>query len=151
MKGFGRQLDRKGSSEKLRTGSILRAGASHEKDLRKLGLAAMVRKDQSKMSQTALGGKVQEGVRVCLQGHDARTASEHLAPFPVPQSPQPRHRLQIRSGARLPLATKPHCQRQLMQYRVHAPVREQLHRAAPQINQMSREGATKPQHLPIRQ
>ena len=29
------------------------------------------------------GGRFQEGVRVCRQRHDARTASEHLAPFPV--------------------------------------------------------------------
>lgn len=32
-------------------------------------------------ARSPLGGKVQEGVRVCWQQHDVRTASEHLAPF----------------------------------------------------------------------
>lgn len=58
-------------------------------------------------------GTGQEGVRELPQGSDARTASEHLAPFPVP-GPQKHHAPKKRSGARLPLATEPRHQRQLM-------------------------------------
>ena len=40
-------------------------------------------KDRKHWAHRPLGGKVQEGVRVCWQRHDAKTASEHLAPFPI--------------------------------------------------------------------
>jgi len=94
----------------------------------------------------------------CAARHDARTASEHLASFPVSgpvfltfRNPgirrKPRHPQEIpapagdnarkRNGARLPLATEPRRQRQLMHHRVHAPVRELIQRNYPQINYMS--------------
>ena len=95
--------------------------------------------------ETLRGGTVQESVRVCPQGHDARTASEHLALFPVapPSNNPPR---QTRSGVHLPKATEPRCQRQLMHCRVYAPVSEQIHRAAREINHMSCVILKKPQH-----
>lgn len=78
-------------------------------------------------------------------GHDARTASEHLAPFPILHAnfdwpPE------TRNGVRLPLAIEPRSQRQLMHFRVCAPVREQIHRILTQINHMSRLLCKKPQY-----
>jgi hypothetical protein len=48
------------------------------------GRIAEVRKGRrSWAGRLARGGRVQRGVRVCQRWHDARTASEHLAPRPL--------------------------------------------------------------------
>ncbi len=135
--------DRTGSSEPRRTGSI------------KMGLARVTvglptwcgGRGSSEPEQLACkalrGGTVQEGVRACPRGHDARTASEHLAPFPVEQPEiigPVRTRCEppgMKTGRVHLSATEPRPQRQLMHYRVLAPVRAGIHPGAGEINQIS--------------
>lgn len=60
-----------------------RMAARPEANGRSQGRTCGRSKDRKHWAHRPLGGKVQEGVRVCWQRHDARTASEHLAPFPI--------------------------------------------------------------------
>lgn len=97
-------------------------------------VAAKALRSWSKLERRHLRGQtVQEGVRAYPQRIHAKTASEHLAPFPIPD--QHVNRRPNANGARLPVATGP--RRQRMHYRVYAPVGRCLHVDAGEINKMS--------------
>ena len=99
----------------------------------------------------AFGPKVREGVRVCPSGHDARTASEHLAPSSI-AGPEIgcgplHHTLKRKTGPGDLSISKPRPQRQLMHHRVCAPVRLYLPFVARNVNCISGPRNTPPPNI----
>ena len=137
----GRQ-ERDGSSDVDREGSNLRVEAGRERLSGRNRQRRVARPEA--LGQTPARA-VSSGRRQDVFRHNAKTASEHLAPFPVAQRHFPNSPVK-RNGARSPMAIGP--RRQNMHYRVYAPVVADVHASAAQINKMSWRSHRFPQDLP---